>query len=190
MLVSEGQLHARCLIVSYLERSEVDNAVNVGVGLEDLVEALLVSDIELNELGLLAGDQLNAVQGLGGGVVQVVGHDNLVPSLEQGEGGERANVARATADMVSWDLNDRWETTYPATRTEPADMMEFHKLEELGRGRGRGRGSAFKGKFQVGGGTATRITRSAISTIGTLLRPWTRDAMQILLEATVILHWN
>lgn len=106
MVVSEGQLHARCLIVSYLERSEVDNAVNVGVGLEDLVEALLVSDIELDELGLLAGDQLNAVQGLGGGVVQVVGHDNLVPSLKQGEGGERANVARATADMVSWDRND------------------------------------------------------------------------------------
>lgn len=80
----------------YLEGSEVDDAVNVGVGLEDLVEGSLVGDIELGELGLLAGDQLNALQGLGRGVVQVVGDDDLVASLEQSEGGERANVARAT----------------------------------------------------------------------------------------------
>lgn len=81
----------------YLEGSEVDNAVDVGVSLEHLVEVLLVGDIELNELGLLAADQLNAVQSLGGGVVQVVSNDDLVASLQQSEGGERANVARATA---------------------------------------------------------------------------------------------
>lgn len=75
----------------------MDHAVNVGVSFEHLVEVLLVGDVELDELGLLAADQLNAVQGLGGGVVQVVGDDNLVPSLEEGEGGERADVARATA---------------------------------------------------------------------------------------------
>lgn len=75
----------------------MDNAVNVGVSLEHLVEVLLVGDIELNELGLLAGDQLNAVQSLGGGIVQVVSNDDLVASLQQSEGGERANVARATA---------------------------------------------------------------------------------------------
>lgn len=75
----------------------MDDAVNVGVGLKHLVEALLVGDIELNELGLLASDELDTVQGLGRGVVQVVGHDDLVAGLKQGEGGERANVARATA---------------------------------------------------------------------------------------------
>jgi hypothetical protein len=80
-----------------LEGSEVDNAVDVGVGLEDLVKGLLVGDIELGELGLLAGDQLNATKGLIGGVVEVVGDDDLVTGLEESEGGERANVARATA---------------------------------------------------------------------------------------------
>lgn len=78
----------------------MDNAVNVGVSLEHLVEVLLVGDIELNELGLLAADQLNAVQSLGGGVVQVVSNDDLVASLQQSEGGERANVARATAGRL------------------------------------------------------------------------------------------
>lgn len=78
-------------------------AVNVGVGLEDLVEAILLGDIELDELGLLAADGLNAVEGLCGGVVQVVSNDNLVASLEQGEGGEGANVTGATSGAISWD---------------------------------------------------------------------------------------
>lgn len=75
----------------------MDNAVNVGVGLEHLVEAVLLGDIELVELGLLATDKLNAVESLTGRVVQVVSDDDLVTSLEKGEGGERANVARATS---------------------------------------------------------------------------------------------
>ena len=47
----------------------MNDAVNVGVGLEDLVEGGFVGDIQLGKLGLLAGDQLNALQGLGGGIV-------------------------------------------------------------------------------------------------------------------------
>lgn len=47
----------------------MDDAVNVGVGLEDLIERGFVGDIQLRKLGLLAGDQLNAPQGLGGGIV-------------------------------------------------------------------------------------------------------------------------
>ena len=76
----------------------MNDAVNVGVGLEDLVEGGLIGDIQLGELGLLAGDQLNALQGFGGGVVQIVRDDNLVASLEKSEGGEGANVARSTID--------------------------------------------------------------------------------------------
>lgn len=79
-------------------------AVNVGVGLEDLVEAILLGDIELDELGLLAADSLNAVEGLGGGVVQVVCNDDLVASLEQGESGKGTNVTGTTSGaIISWD---------------------------------------------------------------------------------------
>lgn len=42
----------------------MDDTVNVRVGFEDLVEGSLIGDIELRKLGLLAGDQLNAVQSL------------------------------------------------------------------------------------------------------------------------------
>lgn len=74
----------------------MDDTVNVGVGFENLVEGSLVGDVELRKLGLLARDQLNAVQSLRRGVVEVVSNDDLVASLKQGEGGEGANVAGAT----------------------------------------------------------------------------------------------
>lgn len=74
----------------------MNDTVNVGVGLEDLVEASLIGDIQLNELGFLAADQLDPVQSFDGGVVQVVSDDDLVASLEECEGGEGANVASAT----------------------------------------------------------------------------------------------
>lgn len=73
---------------THLQGSEVDNAVNVGVSLEHLVEAVLLGDIELDELGLLAADKLNALESLGRRVVQVVGNDDLVASLEESKGGE------------------------------------------------------------------------------------------------------
>lgn len=81
---------------TYLQSSEVNDTVDVGVGLKDLIESRLVGDIQLGELGLLARDQLNALQGLGGRVVQVISHDDLIASIEEGEGGEGANVARST----------------------------------------------------------------------------------------------
>lgn len=95
---------------TYLQSSEVNNAVNVGVSLEDLVETSLIGDIELDELGLLARDQLNAVQGLSRRVVQVVSNNNLVTSLQQGQSGERANVARTTMRGVSY--NRKWSIVH------------------------------------------------------------------------------
>lgn len=86
---------------TYLQRGEVDDTVDVGVSLEHLIEAILLGDIELNELSLLAADKLNTLEGLGRRVVQVVSNDDLVASLEQGQGGERANVARATAGELA-----------------------------------------------------------------------------------------
>jgi hypothetical protein len=77
----------------------VNNAVNVGVSLEDLVEAILIGDIDLDELGLLAADSLNTVEGLGGGVVQVISDNDLVASLEEGQGGEGANVTGTTMGL-------------------------------------------------------------------------------------------
>lgn len=77
----------------------MNNAVNVGVSLKDLVEAILIGDIDLDEIGLLAADSLNTVEGLGGGVVQVISDNDLVASLEEGKGGEGANVTGTTMGL-------------------------------------------------------------------------------------------
>lgn len=74
----------------------MNDAVDVGVSLEDLIEVLLVGDIELDKLGLLAADSLNAVQSLSRRVVEVISNNHLVARLKKGEGGEGANIAGTT----------------------------------------------------------------------------------------------
>lgn len=104
----------------------MDNTVDVRVSFEHLVEGRFVSDIELCELGLLARDQLDAVKGFGGGIVQVIGDDHLVPGLEQGEGSEGANVAGSTMEgsiIIGVALE---YATYPVTRTDPEGMVNVN----------------------------------------------------------------
>jgi hypothetical protein len=79
----------------------VNDAVNVGVGSKHLVEGSWVGDISLDELGLLAADQFNAVDDFDGRVVQVVSNNNLVASLEEGEGREGADIARSSVGVKS-----------------------------------------------------------------------------------------
>ena len=73
----------------------MDDAVNVLVRLEHLVERRFVRDIEVDEVRLLAADELDAVEDLVGRVVEVVGDDHLVVVLEECEGSERPNVPGA-----------------------------------------------------------------------------------------------
>jgi hypothetical protein len=73
----------------------VNDTVDGRVGGKHLVELLLVGDIGLVELGSLAADELDAVYGNLGRVVEVVHDDHLVAMLQQSQGGERADVARA-----------------------------------------------------------------------------------------------
>ena len=75
----------------------MNDIVNIRVLLEHLIQGLLIGDVERVVLGFLAADQLNAVQDLFGGVVEVVDDDDLVVCLEEGKSCEGANVAGSTA---------------------------------------------------------------------------------------------
>ena len=66
----------------------MDNAVNIRVGNEDLVEVRLVGDIDLCEFRSLSTDQFDAVDGLIGRIVEVVSNDDLVSGLKQSKGSE------------------------------------------------------------------------------------------------------
>ena len=78
----------------------MDNAVNVGIRSKHLVKGSRVGDISLDKLGSLAADQFNAVDDFDGRVVQVVGDDDLVASLEEGEGREGADIACSSVFKV------------------------------------------------------------------------------------------
>lgn len=75
----------------------MDNTVNGGVLLEDLVESGLVRDIGLVKLGALAADEFNAVKSYLGGVVEVIDNHHIIAVLEERQGGEGADIAGTTA---------------------------------------------------------------------------------------------
>jgi hypothetical protein len=78
-----------------LEGSKVDDTVQIGVVPKDFVERLLVGDIDLSELWPLPANQFDAIQGFDGGIIQVIGNDDLVTGFEQGQGRERPDIARS-----------------------------------------------------------------------------------------------
>lgn len=75
----------------------MNDTVDGGVLLEDLVESLLVGNVGLVELGSLAANELDAVESDFGGVVEVIDNHHIVSVLEQCQRGERTNVAGTTA---------------------------------------------------------------------------------------------
>lgn len=66
----------------------MDNTIDLGVLFEDLVEGGLVRDVYLVELWPFAGDELNAVEGNLGRVVEVIDNHHLVAVLKKGKRGE------------------------------------------------------------------------------------------------------
>lgn len=88
---------------TYLQGGEVDNTVNIGMRLKDLLKSWLIGDIDLVEDGPPAAQQLDAVQANLGRIVQAVDDNHIVSVLEEREGSERSDVASATVveDIVS-----------------------------------------------------------------------------------------
>ena len=76
----------------------MDDIVDIRVLLEHLIQLLLIGDVQRVVLGPLAADELDAVEDLLRGVVEVVDDDDLVVGLEESERGERADVAGATGE--------------------------------------------------------------------------------------------
>lgn len=75
----------------------MNDAVDLWVLGKHTVEAGLVCDVDLVEGGSLATDKLDAVYGGLGRVEETIDNDDIVAVLEEGEGGEGADVASTTA---------------------------------------------------------------------------------------------
>lgn len=102
----------------------MDDAVDLGVCLEDLVERRLVCDICLVELGPLAADELNAVEGDLGGVVEIIYNHHLVAILEKGERGEGADVSGTTREPIISLEGLQLELLLKTARARPAGALD------------------------------------------------------------------
>ena len=80
----------------------MDNAVDGRVLLEDGIERRLIRYVGLIEEGPLAAEELDAVEGYDGRVVEAVDDDDIIAVLEEGEGREGADIAGSSAVCVSW----------------------------------------------------------------------------------------
>jgi hypothetical protein len=78
-------------------------------------------------LGSLARDELDAVDDLFGGVVEVVDDDHFVVGLEQGQGCEGADVARAASDEDGADDHD--EIGLAAAAEKKVSVEESTKIK-------------------------------------------------------------
>ena len=75
----------------------MDDAVDGRVLLEDGVERRLVRYVDFIEKGPLAAEELDAVEGHDGRIVEAVDDDDVVAVLEEGERREGADVAGSSA---------------------------------------------------------------------------------------------
>lgn len=78
----------------------MDDTVNIRVRLEDLIEVLLFPYVDIVEFGSLAADELDTIDGLLGGIEEVIHNHDFVVCLQEREGGEGSNVTTTPEDQL------------------------------------------------------------------------------------------
>ena len=77
----------------------MDDAVDGGMLLEDLVYCTFLGEVGLIEDRPLSSDELNAIERDLRRVVEVVYNDDLIAMLKKSEGSEGSNVSCTTVDI-------------------------------------------------------------------------------------------
>jgi hypothetical protein len=72
----------------YLQSSEVDNTINVGMRSEDVVQCHFICDVDLVEVWSLAAEEFDAVEGDLGGIVQIIDYHDFIAMFKEGQRGE------------------------------------------------------------------------------------------------------
>jgi len=82
----------------------MDDTVDIGILSKDFVQCLFVCDIDMVEVWSLPAEQLDAVEGDFGGIVETVDDHDLVAMLEESERGEGSDVTGSSAQFdISMD---------------------------------------------------------------------------------------
>lgn len=100
---------------------------------ENLIQALLIGDINVIELGLLPTDELDTVKNFLRRIVQVVYDDNIVASGQKLQRGEGADISSSSGIRPHWMISlpginfmrlNSFMPTYPVISTVPAILGE------------------------------------------------------------------
>lgn len=75
------------------------DAVKIWMRLENLVKVFLFPYVDVEVLGSLAADELNAIDDFFRSIVEIVHNHDLVVSLQQCKGCEGANVAASSGSQ-------------------------------------------------------------------------------------------
>lgn len=125
---------------SDLQSSKVNHGVNLGVFLENLIQAFLVGDIDIIELGLRPADELDTVEDLLTRVIQVVHDDNIVPSVYKLQRGEGTDISSSSGTRSHEMISLRRDKFREAEFIHAHLPRDQYSSGHVGRGRGRGRG--------------------------------------------------
>jgi hypothetical protein len=101
----------------------MDDAVNVWVFGEDLVQLFFVCNVKFVVLGSATADELYAVEDFCGGIVEVVDNDDVIVGFEKGKGCEGADVACTTKLESVLLLPAEPSQTYPVIKQLPTGIV-------------------------------------------------------------------
>ena len=77
----------------------MDHTVNLGMCGKDLIEAFFIGDVDLVEVWSRSTEQLYAIEGNFGRIVETVNDHDLIAMLEEGQRGERSDVTGASVEL-------------------------------------------------------------------------------------------
>lgn len=80
----------------------MNDTIDVPMLREHLIQFCLISNVTLIVLRTLAANQLDAVDDLSGGIVEIVDDDDVIVRFKQRERRERTDVAGAAVRASTW----------------------------------------------------------------------------------------
>lgn len=121
---------------SDLQSSKVNHSVNLGVFLENLIQAFLIGDIDIIELGLRPADELDTVEDLLTRVIQVVHDDNIIPSAYKLQRGEGTDISSSSGTRSYEMISLRGDKFREAEFIHAHLPRDQYSSGHVGRGRG------------------------------------------------------
>ncbi len=107
---------------------ELDHGVDAGVLVEQLFGGGTVGEVHIHKLEVLAGDLAHPAHGFLTGIVEIVGHNDLIASLQKLHTGVAADIAGAAAYQNRHNASLSLNLYLPRRPSADASNLPFRPL--------------------------------------------------------------